>query len=185
MGGSTAIPTNAKQYFAITVGFLATGATILGGLSSTFKWNSKEDAFGQAAQQFQILESKLNFALLSGEDCREKFQEIQEVVIDIGKGMRFLLPEDKMKEWEEMGLLDESQKIEAIPKIFLKHKKDLLQQGINEKSDFKFISKAILDKLDPKMEGKLQAKAFLLKAKLGGDLDAEEEEILKSYSLKR
>jgi hypothetical protein len=181
MGSSTAIPTIAKQYFAITVGFLATVATILGGLSSTFKWNSKEDAFGQAAQQFQILESKLRFAKLSGEDCGEKFREIQDVVIDISKGMRFFPPEDKVKQWEEKGLLDETQKIEAIPKIFTNHKKDLFGQGINEKSDFKFITKEILDELNPPMNDRLKAKAFQLKTEQGGNLKGEEEKILKTH----
>ena len=54
LGGSTGVPGEWKQWIAVTVGFMATIATILGGFQSTFKWGSKSDMFLNAAQQLQF-----------------------------------------------------------------------------------------------------------------------------------
>lgn len=169
LGGSTGVPPEWKQWIAVLVGGMATIATILGGFQSTFKWGAKADTFAQAAQQFQILESKLNFCILAGDEhVLKDADDIQEVVIDISKGLRFFPPQNMVRLWWEQGLIDEMQKRESLPKWLKNWTKDLNDLGINEKSDLRFISEEMLNHLDPPMAFPTRKKCFKLKKDLGG-----------------
>lgn len=175
LGGSTGVPPEWKQWIAVLVGGMATVATILGGFQSTFKWGAKADTFAQAAQQFQILESKLNFCILAGDEhVLKDADDIQEVVIDISKGLRFFPPQNMVRLWWEQGLIDEMQKRESLPKWLKNWTKDLNDLGINEKSDLRFISEEMLNQLDPPMAFPTRKKCFKLKKDLGGILAKSE-----------
>eukprot|EP00944_MAST-04C_sp_MAST-4C-sp1_P003628 g3628.t1 len=185
LGGSTGVPNEWKQWIAVTVGFMATLATILGGFQSTFKWGSKSDMFLQAAQQLLILEGKLNFCIMSDEDSLKDIEVIQETMLDIAKGMRFFPPQQLVKAWWEMGMIDETQKREPLPSWASQHSRDLRDLGINEKNDLRFITKEMLESLDPPMSKANVKKVFIEKAKQGGIMTPDEAVFLSKRTIRR
>lgn len=185
LGGSTGIPEEWRQWFAVIVGFMATLATILGGFQSTFKWGSKSDQFLNAAQQLLILEGRLNFSILSDDDSLKDIQTIQETMQDISKGMRFFPPQNLVNKWWEMGMIDETQKREPLPSWAVKHLRDLRDLGINEKNDFRFITQEMLDKIDPPMSNKCIKKVYVEKAKQGGIMTSDAEKYLSRRTIRR
>ena len=63
LGASDVIPTEWRDYMSLSVGLMATVATILGGLAQQFKYGNRGEAFNSAAQQYAILEHKLEFSI--------------------------------------------------------------------------------------------------------------------------
>ena len=185
LGGSTGVPNEWKQWIAVTVGFMATLATILGGFQSTFKWGSKSDMFLNAAQQLLILEGKLNFCIMSDEDSLKDIQTIQETMLDIAKGMRFFPPQQLVKTWWEMGMIDETQKREPLPSWASQHIRDLRDLGINEKNDLRFVTNEMLESLDPPMSKANIKKVFIEKAKQGGIMAPDEAVFLSKRTIRR
>ena len=185
LGGSTGVPYEWKEWIAVTVGFMATIATILGGFQSTFKWGSKSDMFLHAAQQLQILENKLNFSILGDGDSFQGLDTIQETMLDIAKGMRFFPPQQLVKTWWEMGMIDETQKREPLPSWASQHIRDLRDLGINEKNDLRFITNEMLESLDPPMSRANIKKVFIEKAKQGGIMAPDEAVFLSKRTIRR
>lgn len=93
MSTSETLDTNTKQYFGITVGILTIISTMLQSISGSCSFNTKRDAFLNAADQCEKLITNVEFELeMPDEDKYDFFNKIETKLLEIQEKCKYLPP---------------------------------------------------------------------------------------------
>jgi hypothetical protein len=93
MSTSDVLGDDSKQYFGITVGVLTVISTMLQSISGSCSFNTKRDAFLNAADQCEKLITNVEFELeMPDEDKQEFFNKIETQLLEIQDKCKFLPP---------------------------------------------------------------------------------------------
>lgn len=93
MSTSDVLGDDSKQYFGITVGVLTVVSTMLQSISGSCSFNTKRDAFLNAADQCEKLITNVEFELeMPDEDKHEFFNKIETQLLEIQDKCKYLPP---------------------------------------------------------------------------------------------
>jgi hypothetical protein len=154
LGASDIIPAEWKDYISLSVGLMATVATILGGLAQQFKYGNRAESFNSAAQQYGILEHKLEFSIRAnaGKRMGDEFYNLVETqILDIAKSMKYFPPQNKVKSWTKRGLIEALEEQTPLPKYLKPWHKSLKELGVTEAKDMVFLTRENIQRMKPAM----------------------------------
>ena len=154
LGASEIIPVEWQNYMSIAVGLMASVATVLGGLQQQFKYGNRAEAFNAAAQQYAILEHKLEFSIRANAGKRmgdEFYNMIETQILDIAKSMKYFPPQAKVKKWTKRGLIEAMEEQTPLPQYLKPWHRQLKALGVTEAKDMVFLTRKTIQKMKPPM----------------------------------
>lgn len=130
---------------AFLTGFLASLASIVTGLSSSYKYDVKAEAYRSGAVEYRLLSTRIT-AILRREETDDSawdklWSEIEERTTDLQKKVQHNPPYSLIQAWKKTGILSTKTKSKSgmIPPWLIPYRKALNQDGIQDDSDFRYI----------------------------------------------
>ena len=123
-------------------------------MSQQFKYGSRADAFSSAAQQYGILESKLQFSIRAntGKRMGDNFYSLVETqILDIAKSMKYFPPQAEVKQWTKAGLIEQIEDAAPLPRYLKPWEVALKALGVTEAKDMVFLTDKNIKNLKPSM----------------------------------
>jgi hypothetical protein len=141
---ASAMPEHAQR-MTLFVGFLGTVATILTALRSQYSWDTRAEAFRNAASEYNLiclkLKGKMRKDMVSVEAWEKTWKEIDLRKEELQQKIQVFPPMSLVTKWQNQGKFTqhESKRGNLMPPWTLPYKDDLRKDGITTAEDFEFI----------------------------------------------